>query len=74
MSQHEEYQHYAFSLPSSVTENKRKMTINLPSIFDRSCPLGLLEIIFQDNKILKFSGGTCPQASPLSKIPIWRGL
>ena len=32
------------------------MTINLPAIFDGNCSLGLLEMVFQDIKISKFSG------------------
>ena len=44
------------------------MTIDLQSIFDRSCPLGLLEMVFQDSEILKFSGGSMPPGlSPLVK-------
>ena len=37
------------------------MTINLPIIFDGNCRPGLLEMVFQDIKISKFSGGACPQ-------------
>ena len=44
------------------------MTINLPSTFDRICPLGLIEIVFEDIKISKHA----PLVSP-SKIPIWWG-
>ena len=36
------------------------MTINLPSIVHRNCRLGLLEMVFQDIKILKFSRRACP--------------
>ena len=43
------------------------MTINLPSIFDKNYRLGLLEMVFQDVKISKFSGAACPQSSPLVK-------
>ena len=35
------------------------MTINLPSIVDRNCRLGLLEMVFQVIKILKFSKRAC---------------
>ena len=42
-------------------ENKPKMTINLPSLFDRNIRLRVLEMVFQGLQISKFSGGTCPQ-------------
>ena len=36
------------------------MTINLLSIVDRNCRLGLLEMVFEDVKILKISRRACP--------------
>ena len=42
------------------------MTINLPSIFDGNYRLRLLEMVFQDIKISKFSGVAWPQ-TPLVK-------
>ena len=40
------------------------MAINLPSIFHWDYLLRLLEMVFQDIEISKFSGETCPQLPP----------
>ena len=37
------------------------MTIDLPIIFEGNCHLELLDMVFQDIKISKFSRGACPQ-------------
>ena len=48
------------------------MAINLPSISHRNYRLGLLEMVFRDTKISKFSSGTMPPEAEY-QIPIWRG-
>ena len=49
------------------------MKINLPSIFHRNYRLGSLEMVFQDIKISKFSGGACPRP-PLSNTYLARSF
>ena len=74
MSRSKELQYYVFHYSSIFNKkNKRKMTINLTSIFRRNYRLGLLEMVFQDINISKFSGGACPQ-TPLVKYRLGQVL
>ena len=68
-SQSEELRYFVFITEQRFfIENKPKVTIDLPRMFGGNCGLGLLEKVFQDSKILRFSGGACPRLPSLVKI------